>query len=214
MTKPPTQTLSTSLARAVSLTINPLILPPLLVAVVLSGAGADLSETLRISGGLAILLTLFPLGFLGWMAHTGHSDSLVVLSRRQRLRPYLFGLACAVLALIFVSEAADTSSGAVFSITLCFVANTALLMLLNHRWKISIHTAAAAGFLAVLLTLSIVSTGGIPPHLYLLAPGIPLVMWARVHSGAHSPGEVLAGATLGLVAVPAELLLLHVLGLW
>ena len=214
MTKPPTRPLSRSLARAVSLTINPLILPPLLVAVVLAEAGADVSETLRISGGLAILLTLFPLGFLGWMARLGQSDSVVVLSRRQRLRPYLFGLACAVLALIFVSKAADTSAGAVFSITLCFVANTVLLMSVNYRWKISIHAAAAAGFLAVLFTLSIVSTGAIPPHLYLLVPAVPLVMWARVHSGAHSAGEVLAGATLGLVAVPAELISLHFLGLW
>jgi hypothetical protein len=213
-----TETTSTSpsrrFAQAISLAINPLLLPPLLIAVVLAEAGADVSETLRISGGLAILLTLFPLGFLGWMARIGYSTSVTVVDRRQRVRPYLFGLACAVLALIFVSRTAETSAGAVFCITLSFAANTALLMSINYRWKISIHSAAAAGFLAALVTVSTVSSGGIPPYLYLLAPGVPLVMWARVHSGAHSVGEVFAGSALGLIVVPVELAVLHVIGLW
>ncbi len=57
-------------------------------------------------------------------------------------------------------------------------------------WKLSIHTAVSAG--AILILVLVFGRG-----FFALAPLVGLVAWARVVSGDHDVGQVLAGAALG-----------------
>ena len=203
-----------SLAVGISYVVNPLVLPPLLVAILLNDAGASWLETLRVTGVVALLMTLLPGLFLLWMVRSGRAETVEVLDRRSRLLPYLFGAACGGLVLLYASYGVFTAAGLVFSISLCLLLNTAVLMLINRRWKISIHAAAVSGFVALLLTVALIRTGGVPVYAFGLILAVPVVMWARLRSGAHSRGEVIAGAVLGLVAPAAELVALHAAGIW
>lgn len=84
------------------------------------------------------------------------------------------------------------------SILLCI--NTALLTVINLRWKISLHAAGTSGFVTILLFASYLASSE-SSSLVPAAVLIPIVMWARVRTRAHTASEVCAGTAFG-VAVP------------
>jgi membrane-associated phospholipid phosphatase len=59
-------------------------------------------------------------------------------------------------------------------------------------WKISVHAAIAAGAATVLLLV-------FGPALLVVWPLVAVIAWCRVQVGDHTPAQVLAGATLGVV---------------
>jgi hypothetical protein len=63
-------------------------------------------------------------------------------------------------------------------------------MLVTLWWKVSVHTAAASGTVAIL----VVTFG---PPLLLALPAIALVAWSRIRLGDHTPAQTLVGAALG-----------------
>ena len=64
-------------------------------------------------------------------------------------------------------------------------------LLINTRWAISNHTAAAAGGAAILTVM----LG--PVVLVVLGPLVAAVAWARVALNLHTPGQAAAGVALG-----------------
>jgi membrane-associated phospholipid phosphatase len=66
----------------------------------------------------------------------------------------------------------------------------AATLLVTLWWKLSVHTAAASGTVAILaLTFG--------PALTLTIPTVALVAWSRVRLGDHTPAQTVAGAALG-----------------
>ncbi|MDB5081409.1 MAG: hypothetical protein JWP00_3333 [Chloroflexi bacterium] len=73
----------------------------------------------------------------------------------------------------------------------CYAVNTLLVMLINFKWKISVHAAGIGGPIAAFF----LAVGwSVLPFMMLL---LSVVCWARVHLKAHSVSQVLAGSTLG-----------------
>jgi membrane-associated phospholipid phosphatase len=78
---------------------------------------------------------------------------------------------------------------------LLLIAAAALLLLASVLactcvGNISLHTSAAAGSVTLMALLMDVRWAG----LYLL---VAAIAWSRLHLGAHTPAQVLAGAGLG-----------------
>ena len=73
----------------------------------------------------------------------------------------------------------------------CYAINTLSVMLINFKWKISVHATGIGGPVAAFCLA--VGWTVLPLMLGLLA----LVCWARVYLRAHSLGQVLAGSLLG-----------------
>lgn len=69
-------------------------------------------------------------------------------------------------------------------------------------WKISIHVAVVAG--AVVIVVLVFGHTG-----WLLAPIVPLVGWARVELGDHTPAQVTAGAMVGALVAAIVFTLLR-----
>jgi len=67
---------------------------------------------------------------------------------------------------------------------------TAIMLGLTLRWKISGHCAGAAGF--AMLVCILFGKAAIP-----LLICVPIIAWSRVRLGRHSLHESLAGALLG-----------------
>ena len=67
-----------------------------------------------------------------------------------------------------------------------------IFMGINLWWKISLHTA----FVAALVTVLVILYGSIAVVSVVL---IPLVAWARMDSGHHSPAQVFTGAFLAVL---------------
>jgi membrane-associated phospholipid phosphatase len=119
--------------------------------------------------------------------------------RQQRLVPFLAAIASflAGLALLVALGAPRQLIALVVAMLTCLAAT----MLVTLWWKLSLHTAAASGTVAILvLTLG--------PLLILALPVVALVAWSRIRLGDHTPAQTLAGAALGgLVATTVFILL-------
>jgi len=119
--------------------------------------------------------------------------------RRQRPAPFLAAIA-SVLAGLALLLALDAPRQLV-ALVVAMLTGLATTLVVTLWWKLSVHTAAAAGTVAILaLTFGLTLT--------LTFPAVALVAWARVRLGDHTPAQTLAGAALGgLMATTVFILL-------
>jgi len=119
--------------------------------------------------------------------------------RRQRPAPFLAAIA-SVLAGLALLRALDAPRQLV-ALVVAMLTGLATTLVVTLWWKLSLHTAAASGTVAILaLTFG--------PALALAIPVVALVAWARVRLGDHTPAQTLAGAALGgLIATTVFILL-------
>ena len=203
------------LANAVSYILNPLALPPIAFTLLNAHFGASLPELAWTLGVSAVFFCFVPLLYVMGMVRKGRAESLEVRTRENRLMPLLVGIASyAIGALLLWGTVEGPALPVIVAFAALFPINTALILLINTRWKISIHMTSLAGFVGVLLFTALTVWRDLPADvetaLTLATVGplvllVPLLMWARVRVGAHTRGQVLAGAAFGLLVPPAEL---------
>lgn len=203
-------------AVVLSYVVNPLVMPPILLLALLAHFRAPAAEMAAVGTTAFVFFTALPLGFLMVHRFRGRSETLEVRNRADRRMPYLFGLCCSAAALAVVYVQVVTERPVILAILVLLTLNAALLLVINSRLKISIHTAAVTGAVGILLFIAWAVPGDSvldPVTLAWLLPTVPGVMWARVRSGAHSQGEVFAGAAFGALVPMLELSLCLWLGI-
>ena len=213
------------LASAVSYVLNPLVFPPVAFTLIDAHFGAGPVQLLWTFGVSLTFFCLVPLLYVVGMIRAGRAESLEVRDRASRLGPLLVGIGSyAVGALLLWRTVEGPALPLIVAFAALFPLNTAVILLINLRWKISLHMTSLAGFVSVLLFTALTVwrdlPAGIEAALTLATVGplvllVPLLMWARVRVGAHTPGQVVAGAAFGLFVPLAELwaLVYGVLGL-
>jgi hypothetical protein len=214
---------SRRLAGVLSYVINPLALPPVGFAIILWHFGASGAEVVTVTAVAALFFTLLPLGYLVWMVRQGSAETLEVRQRERRAKPFLVGIGFYLVGVAVMAAVGETAQALLISLALIYPLNTAVVVLITLRWKISVHMIGLAGFISVLLFASLLVSDALPPREgSLLAAAtvlpllvlVPVLMWARVHAGAHTWREVTAGAVFGLVVPYVELaLIVRALGL-
>ncbi|MCL7460942.1 phosphatase PAP2 family protein [Micromonospora echinofusca] len=144
--------------------------------------------------GLAwgLLATLFvsgiPFAYILGGVRRGRLTDHHVGVREQRRVPLLFGL-CSVaagLALLAVLGAPRP----VLALAAAGLVGLVVAVTVSHWWKMSIHSAVAAGALVVLVVTF--GAGSLAA-----APLLVLVGWSRVRLRDHTVPQVLAGLALG-----------------
>jgi hypothetical protein len=142
---------------------------------------------------------LVPYGIVIAGVHRRRWTDRHLRARQQRPVPFLAGIA-SVLAGLAMLLALDAPRQLV-ALVAAMLTGLAATLVVTLWWKLSLHTAAAAGTVAIL-----VLTYG--PALILAVPAVAVVAWARVRLGDHTPAQTLAGAALGgLVATIVFILL-------
>jgi len=131
---------------------------------------------------------LIPLAYLVHLFKHGEVGDLDLRRRSQRFRPQFvtvscFGTAWAILRFGSAPAPMTAVAGALLLQSLAVLAITL-------RWKISVHSATAAAAGVVVWSVF----GALIPVLVAIA----LVAWSRLRLRYHSPGQVAAGALLGL----------------
>ena len=195
-------------AAVMSYVVNPLMMPPILLLALLAHFSAPLGEVVEVGATAFVFFTALPLAFLVVYRERGRSETLDVRDRSNRRAPYLFGICCSAAALAVLCIQVETARPVILTVLVLLNLNAALLLLINSRLKISIHSAAVGGAVVILLFFAwTVPAESVldPAALMWLMPSLPGVMWARVRSGAHSRTEVLAGAAFGVVVPILEL---------
>lgn len=202
-------------ANAISYALNPLSLPPIAFALLDAHFGAPAGQIAATFGISLAFFCLIPLGYTIWMVRAGRAESLEVRQRERRLALFLVGIGSYVVGTVLLWQ---TVQGPALPIIVTFASlypiNTAVLLAINTKWKISVHMTSLSGFVGVLLFTALTVWRDLPADveaaLTIATVGpllalVPLLMWARVRVGAHTPAQVWAGAAFGLVVLPAEL---------
>ncbi|MFI9642494.1 phosphatase PAP2 family protein [Micromonospora sp. NPDC051925] len=180
----------TRIAQAVTEILQPAVwaaVMPVVVAVVaartvLAGLGW---------GALAALFTaVVPFGAILYAKHTGRVTDHHISRREQRRGVLLVGIASVAVGLVlFVALGAPRPLIAVIAVMLAVLAGTTAV---NQVWKMSAHTGVSAGALTVLVLL-------VGPAFTVGVLVVSLIGWSRVHLGAHTVAQVVAGAATGAV---------------
>ncbi len=209
----------TRLAVFLSIVLHPLLMPTYLFGVlfVLSPELLGVSM-LGLSAQGSLLLLLFLNTFLApallvfYFYRVGFVKSLYLDTLRDRRLPYLtttllytFSTYLFGWQLQPISELAPQISIILGSITL----SIALVALISLRWKISAHATGIGGCLGAIggIFLRYGNTSLFYPFLAaILIAGV--LMSARLHLNAHTPAQISAGLSLGLVISIAAVFLL------
>lgn len=208
-------------AMLVSYVVNPLVLPPLVYGSVLAHGGAPGSDVARGAGVGLVFFALVPLIHVVWMRARGRIESLEIRDRSERTEPFLVVLGAGILAFVVVLATDISGARLLAALVGCHVVNTGLLLLMTAHWKISVHCASVAGAVGTLAFARYHVPGGMLDTAVVgravMGGGailVPIMVWARVRSRAHTLRQAVAGAGLGLAAPYLELLTLaHSVGL-
>lgn len=202
-------------ANAVSYFLNPLVFPPVAFTLIDLHFGAGWAQAAWTFGVSLAFFCLLPLFYVVGMIRSGKAESLEVRDRAARLGPLLVGMASyAVGGLLLWQTVEGPALPLIVAFAALFPVNTAVILLINTRWKISLHMTSLAGFVGVLLFTALTVwrdlPAGVEAALTVATVGplvllVPLLMWARVRVGAHTVGQVVAGAAFGLVVPQVQL---------
>jgi hypothetical protein len=175
-----------TLARALTNALNPFAIFTTLFLFVALAEAAVLRALLYT--GVELLTAAAVAGYVILMRHHSRVGDFWISTRAQRLAPALFLLAAFVvlLAALALLDAPEN----LFLLTLSMGLASATVALLTLFFKASAHCtvaghAAAAGLL-LLGSLGII-----------FAIALPLVVWSRVATGAHTLPETLMGVAVG-----------------
>jgi membrane-associated phospholipid phosphatase len=130
------------------------------------------------------------LGFLLWEVRRGAVSDLDIPTRRERFVPQLVTVTCMVIAWALVRFGAAPT--AMTDLGTFFLLQSVALFGITLRWKISVHSATAAGVGMVVWFLS----GAVLPLLL----GASAVIWSRMRLDRHTVGQTIAGAAIGVAA--------------
>ncbi|MDP8930084.1 MAG: phosphoesterase PA-phosphatase [Actinomycetota bacterium] len=108
--------------------------------------------------------------------------------REQRPIPLIVGAASVLIGLGLLAWAGAPRE--IVALVAAMLVGLVTSTLVTLFWKLSIHTAVTAGALVILVLV-------FGRAFLVMTPVVGLVGWARVASGDHDLGQVLAGAALG-----------------
>lgn len=205
------------LADALAYVVSPLALPIVALSVGAVALGAPPGEAWAVALGALVAHGLLPLAFLVVYVRRGEAATIEVRARAKRTAPYLFGLGCVVGFALVLAVGLPEERRALAWIEGAQALNTALLMAINLRWKISLHLTTLAVTLSTLAAMAwllpLARPDVMAPLLFAgLALLLPVLAWARVYAGAHTWAQTFGGTLFGLALPPVQIALLHGLG--
>jgi membrane-associated phospholipid phosphatase len=182
------------IANLTSNILNPFLIGLILIVLASFEATTSGFDTIKWSLILTALSVLSIFLFVVYLVRHDRLDSIFANVREQRTKVYVLAIVLAVVSCIIL-----LSLKAPLMLLAAFVASlsaNAIFMLVNLRWKISVHT----GFITAAVTLLFILYGLTSLASIVL---IPLVAWARMQLEHHSLAQVFTGALLAIVIVVA-----------
>ena len=190
-------------ARALSILLHPVWMPAYALIILF-----QLTPYLRFSVSPSLQWALYavvllntvviPLLVTYFLIHRGWVRNLDMEDKEERVVPYITNALCLVLAYYMLKKLQVPQ---VFTqMMLGAVAAVTLAVIINFRWKISIHMIGLGGLTGVFFGLSTVLLIDLqgPILITLLVSG--LLATARLSLGAHRPAQIYAGFLIGFLA--------------
>ena len=182
------------IARLISNTLNPFLICAVVIVLLAFKDTTSTAEALKWAAISLVISVLPVLAAVTWLVRRKKMDAFYDNKRRQR---YVIYILASVLGAIGCGLMWGLKAPELLAVT--FTAGFAELVVfmgVNFYWKISLHTAFAAGAATILcLVYGVVA-------LWTLA-FLPLVAWARIVLKQHSIAQVMTGAVLAGAIVVA-----------
>ena len=150
--------------------------------------------------GTFIFTGILPALPIWLMMKRGDVNDLFITKREERTMPYLFSFMAYVFWSLFMWR---TLQFPMFIVAMGMgsAVSIFIIVFINLRWKISAHLAGMGGLCGAIFGVSY-RTAINPVWLFALILIISgLVALARLELKAHTPGQTLAGFTVGFVTV-------------
>ncbi|HEY82180.1 MAG TPA: phosphatidic acid phosphatase [Dehalococcoidia bacterium] len=180
------------LASLMSNILNPYLVS--LVVIVLLALKSTPSTGDAIKWSLILVaITILPVfSVIAYLAHKEKLDGIFISVREQRNKLYLLASVCTVASCLVLLY---FGAPLVLVATIVAALSAAIIFMgINFLWKISLHTAFAAGSVTA-LTIVYGAIGALSVML------VPPVAWSRIELEQHSPAQAVAGAFLAALIV-------------
>ena len=179
---------ATRLAKALTEVFAPIVLIVFLLFAVTIYASADWRRGVLLAGIAAFFGGVLPYTVMLLGIRAGRLGDRHLRERRERPLMMLFGLASAATGLYLVH--AMGAPPELFALVGAMLAGIVVALGVTLFWKISIHSACAAGSVAILAV-------AVTPWALLLTPVVVATAWARVRLNDHTTAQVTGGAVVG-----------------
>ncbi|NGP88406.1 phosphatase PAP2 family protein [Fodinibius halophilus] len=205
---------NTGTAGLISDLLNPLFLPPVVIALLAILVELPLRSIAWITAAALIFYTIIPLSASLYLLKTKQISSIDLPERKSRNQLFLLSLGCSLFAFTIYTVA--NTHIIIPIIALIFLINAGIGYGINFWWKISMHSASGSSAGAIFLFFSqqevlpaSFATTILPLLILLLL--LPLIIWARYRLKIHTWTELLAGAAAGFLLTIIELTMLTVI---
>ncbi len=189
------------LANLTSAVLNPFIVSLAVVIFLSFQSTSSFSDGLKWSL-LLIGFTVLPIFLvILYLVHKDRVDGIFIKVRQQRNQIYLVACLCTIVCCVTLFSL--NAPLVLFATMVATLAAMLVFMLINFTWKISLHTAFAAGSVTVLI-ITYGATGAFAAVL------VPPIAWSRIELKYHSLTQTVAGALISALIV---FVVFHLFGL-
>lgn len=200
------------LARVITNTLNPLVLPLILFGYAASRLEADGGTIFLVVSMGATFYSIIPLLILLFMRRSRRIDTMEVERRELRLRPFIYGILSMLTGASLFTLLGFKNGDVYQALGMIPIVNAMLAAFITLRWKISVHAISVTTAAITLWYLSGPLVLSWPPlslaSLVLaasLSGIIVVVQWSRIVLNYHTPGQVAAGCILAAAMTVLQL---------
>ena len=188
------------LAKFLSTVFNPLWLP-LISFLLITWLDPSLVYDPAAKKSIAILLLvniLLPAASILYLIRRGILSGVELMKRTERSVPYLLIIFYYSLFYFAIDKLHPVVSSYIYAMFLAIIASLIVAMVINLKWKISVHMMGIGGLAGSLTGLAVVHPE-VPvfPFLILVILISGWLGFARIVLKAHTPSQVNAGFILG-----------------
>jgi membrane-associated phospholipid phosphatase len=189
--------------KAVSFVFQPLLMPTYGIIVFLF---TDLANFFMpvwkwfAIGGTFLFTALLPAMPILLMLKNGQIKDLYISKKEQRTFPYMFSIIAYVFWTIFLWRILHLPHFFV-AMGIGSILSIIIITIINLKWKISAHLSGVGGLTGGVFAYSFIM--GVNPVFAMIAMLFisALTAFSRIELKAHTPGQTLAGFTVGFLTV-------------
>ena len=185
------------IAKKISTFTNPpIICIPLFLIISLVLSGFDINKFISLELVSVVFTSVLPMAIIiRWARKTGDSD---ISNPKDRFIPLIVGVISYFIGFC-VSYILNLHMFLTI-LLLCYSINTAIVMIITLKWKISIHTTGLSGPVAALILL-------LGPWGAVLGVIYPVLIWSRVVLKKHTLAQAICGGVQGFFLSVVEMYL-------
>mgnify|MGYP000933070266 CR=1 FL=1 len=173
--------------------------PPILglTGILLVGAALGFAQFWPLILFYGSLTLLLPLGFILWLLQRGQVSDYNLTRREERFLPMLVSMTTALFGWLYLNQV--QAPALLLALAATNLAQSVVYFFITLRWKVSIHSAVAAG-------LAVLGCAIAGETVWLLVLSVPLIAWSRVVLRRHTLAQTVVGAAIGSLFLAFALL--------